>query len=188
MGRRVRIPGQRLLDRIRGEAITEIIDIGCAGALDPELRRGDLVLSSDDIPFDGSAPVSVDRRPELLSWLHNVAANRGVALRHAPILTHERLISRRDERIGLCESTGSVAVQMEQVWFLQLLQSLLAGHCLDNIRFTHLVMITDAVPRATGPLAAAFSAWDALNGYTFTGAKRGIASLRRDILSRWPAV
>ena len=31
------------------------VDIGCAGALDPSLRRGDLVLSSDDLPSDGEA-------------------------------------------------------------------------------------------------------------------------------------
>jgi purine-nucleoside phosphorylase len=188
MGRRVRVPGRKLLERIRSGAITEIIDIGCAGALDSGLGRGDLVLSSDDIAFDSDVPVAVSRRPELEFILQEVAADRGVTLRRAPILTHERFVSSRADRIELFERTGCFAVQMEHVWFLQLLQSLLPDRTLDIIRFTQIVLITDAVPSSGSRGATARSNWDALTGYAFPGGSGGIMSLRRQILSRWPSL
>jgi purine-nucleoside phosphorylase len=188
LGRRVRVPGRELLERLRSGEISEIIDIGCAGALDPSLRRGDLVLSSEDMAFDSGAPVAVSRLPELLPLLHEVAVSRGVTLRSAPILTHERLIASRDERTELFDSSGCAAVQIEHAWFLQLLRSLTPAARFETIRVTHLVLITDAVPRTHGRLAAARSAWDALAGYALPGRGGGIASLRREVLSRWPGV
>ena len=186
MGRRVRVPGRKLLERIRCGAITEIIDIGCAGALDPCLRRGDLVLSSKDIAFDDSQPAAIRRHPQPMSFLSEVAAARGAAFRRGPILTHERLIARRAERIGLFERTGCVAVQMEHAWFLRLLQQRLAADRFDEIRITHLVLITDAVPRGAGRRETMLSVWDALTGYAVPGGRGGIASLRREVLNRWP--
>jgi purine-nucleoside phosphorylase len=183
----VRVPGRQLLERIREGAISEIVDIGCAGALDPGLRRGDLVLSSQDIAFDDAVPVAVHRRPELRSPLQAVAARRGVVLQVAPILTHERFIASRAERIELFERTSCAAVQMEHAWFLQLLKPLLTADRYEKIRITHLVLITDAVPRGTGRMAAARSTWDALSGYAFTGGSAGMMSLRREVLSSWPA-
>jgi len=186
MGRRVREPGRQLLERLRNGRISDIIDIGCAGALDPSLQRGDLVLSSGDVAFDGVVPAVVRRGPELSSLLHDVAVSRGVTLHPAPILTHERLIASRDERIELFDRTGCAAVQIEHVWFLRLLQSLLPDRTLEKIQVTHFVLITDAVPRTHRRLATARSAWHALVGYALPGGSGGIASLRREVLSRWP--
>jgi hypothetical protein len=187
MGRGVRMPGRKLLQRLREGAIAEIVDIGCAGALDSGLRRGDLVLSSADIALNCPDPISVRRRPELRPILKEVAAGRGVSLHIAPILTHERFISSRTERIELFERTGCAAVQMEHAWFLQLLQTLLPVDRYEKIRITHLVFITDAVPRSTGWMEAARSCTDALVGYLLPGGRDGIASLRREVLFRWPA-
>jgi hypothetical protein len=186
MGRRVRVPGPQLLARIREGAISEIVDIGCAGALDPSLRKGDLVLSSDDVAFDGKASLCVRRRGGLDSLLQAVAARRGVSLKMAPILTHERFVASREERIDLFERTGCVAVQMEHAWFLQLLQSMTAAECFEKIRFTHLVLITDSVPGGIGGMAALRSKWDALVGYALPLGGAGIMALRRELLSRWP--
>ncbi len=188
LSRGVRKPGLQLLERIRAGIITEIIDIGCAGALDPSLRRGDLVLSSRDVAFDRVVPAAVQagyRGAELHSLLLDVARNRGVSLHTAPILTHERFVGRREERIELAEQTGCMAVQMEHLWFLGLLQSLTSVDCINNIRVTHLVLITDAVPRSTGRMANARSAWNALSGYALPGGSAGMMSLRREVLSRW---
>jgi hypothetical protein len=186
MGRRVRMPGRQLLQRLREGGITDIVDIGCAGALDTALRRGDLVLSSADFPFDAAVPIGVHRRGGLDSLLQDVAASRGVRLHAAPVLTHERFISSRAERIELFERTGCAAVQMEHAWFLQLLQTLLPVDRYEKIRVTHLVLITDAVPRSTGRMASARSWRDALVGYLLPGGRDGIASLRRQVLSSWP--
>lgn len=187
MGRRVRVPGRRLVERIREGAVAEIVDIGCAGALDPSLRRGDLVLSSRDISLDGGAEPVVHRRPELCSLLQEVAAGRGVGFRRAPILTHERFVAGREERTGLFHGTGCAAVQIEHLWFLRLLRSLLGAAPFKRIRVTHLVLITDAVPRSTDRMATVRSAWDALTGYAFPGGG-GITSLRREVLTHWPSL
>ena len=186
MGRRVRLPGGQLLQRMRAGAITEIVDIGCAGALDPALRRGDLVLSSGDIAFDNAAPMTVRRRTELRSLMYEVAASRGLRLHIAPVLTHERFISSQAERVLLFERTGCAAVQMEHLWFLRLLHSLLPPDRYAKIRITHLVLVTDAVPRGNGRMAAARCALDALAGYALPGCRRGIAAVRREVLGRWP--
>ena len=186
MGRRVRMPGPRLLRRIREGAITEIVDIGCAGALDPSLHRGDLVLSSEDLASDGRAVLRLRRTPALYSLLQGVAADRGVGLRSAPVLTHDRFVAGRDERIALFDRTGCAAVQMEHVWFLRLLQSQ-AADCFEKIRVTHLVLITDAVPRTTAPKAAFRSAWDALVAYALPFGGGGVMSLRREVLGCWPS-
>ena len=179
---------RELLQRLRDGTVQEIIDIGCAGALDPDLHRGDLVLSSDDLSFDSPVPVGVRRRAGLASLLQEVAARRGVGLRAAPILTHERFIAGRDERLELFESTGCAAVQMEHVWFLRLLQQLLQKDRFEQLRFTHVVLITDVVPAAASCRVRIRSQWDALTGYLLPRGRGGIASLRREVLGSWPAV
>jgi purine-nucleoside phosphorylase len=186
MGRRVRVPGRQLLEKIRAGSITEIVDIGCAGALDPSLRKGDLVLSNEDVAFDSTALPCVGCDPSPYPFLREVAADRGVSLRHAPILTHERFVASRDERIALFDRTGCVAVQMEHAWFLQLLQSMTAAECFEKIRVTHLVLITDTVPGSSRRMAAFRSGWDALVGYALPLGSAGIMALRREVLNRWP--
>jgi hypothetical protein len=186
LGRRVRTPGPELLRRLRDGSIAEMLDIGCAGALDPGLRQGDLLLSTDDLPFDAAAPVPVHRRPEPAGLVQEVAARRGVGFRRAGILTHERAVLRRAERLLLFEHTGCGAVQMEHAWFLLRLRSLLPEACFARLRVTHLVLITDAVPAFDGRRDTVTAAWDAVRGYGFQGGRGGIASLRRDLLSRWP--
>jgi hypothetical protein len=186
LGRGVRIPGRELLDRLRQGAVEEIVDIGCAGALDPALTRGDLVLSSDDLVFDAAAPLSVRRRAGIVPLLQEVAARRGVGLKVAPILTHERFIADRSARIELFERTGCAAVQMEHAWFLQRLQPLLPAGRFEQLRVTHLVLITDAVPHSDSRRASARSVRDALAGYLLPGCGAGISSLRREVLNSWP--
>ena len=187
LGRGVRVPGGELLERLRQGAIEEIVGIGCAGALDPALRRGDLVRSSDDLAFDAPVPIGVRRRAGLGTLLKEVAARRGVGLRVAPILTHERFISDRNARIELFERTGCAAVQMEHAWFLQRLQTLLPAERFAQLRVTHLVLITDAVPPSASRRATARSIRHALSGYLMPGGDGGIASLRREVLGSWPA-
>jgi hypothetical protein len=77
---------------------------------------------------------------------------------------------------------------MEHVWFLQLLQSRMAVDRFEKIRVTHLVLITDAVPRSTAVAGAARSAWDALSAYAPPFGRGSVMSLRRDVLNRWPVL
>ncbi|MBN1837780.1 MAG: hypothetical protein JW820_18125 [Spirochaetales bacterium] len=211
-GRRVRLPGPRLFRRLEQGTLRLVVDIGCAGALDPSLRRGDLVLSSAAVPFDGQGPLPVARSPETGSIARQVAEARGVALAVAPVLTHERAVLSREARLGLFESTGCAAVEMEHAWFLGLLKERLPKRTFEALRFTHLVLITDAVPGALGDTSGRSSglqpgasrrpgpacrharrqtrrqtrgaAWDAVRGYLLPG-RGGILSLRREFLTRW---
>ncbi|MBN1836407.1 MAG: hypothetical protein JW820_11190 [Spirochaetales bacterium] len=210
-GTRVRVPGAGLLGRLRDGTIREVVDIGCAGALDPSMRRGDLVLSSDDVPVDTGKPLRLVRNPDARSIAGKVAEAWGVTLAVAPILTHERAVLSREERLALFERTGCAAVQMEHAWFLRLLEQLVPAAIFGSLRFTHLVLITDSVPRpsgredgpASGPrnspgrsgragaggsggtrTETLRASWDAIRGYAFPG-RRGIGSLRREFLRRW---
>jgi hypothetical protein len=184
LGRHVRQPGPGLLERLRQGAIDEVLDIGCAGALDPSLRRGDLVLSVEDLPFDSRIPVEVLREPAARETAHEVAEARGVRAEAAPILTHERAVLSRADRLDLFEQTGCAAVQMEHAWFLLLLKRLLPARVVWRIRVTHLVLITDAVPDGERGVDRVRASWDAIRGYALPG-PRGILSLRREFLTRW---
>jgi hypothetical protein len=186
LGRRVRVPGPRLLERLRDGSIADLVDVGCAGALDPSLRRGDLVLSREDVAFDTGRPVGVSRRPEVEALARKLAEARGAAFRVAPILTHERAILDREARLELFHRTGCAAVQMEHAWLLRLLQSLLPEPVFRGLQVTHLTLITDAVPGRTGRRAVLRSGWDATRGY-LAPERSGIASLRRELLTAWPA-
>jgi hypothetical protein len=180
-GRKVRIPGARLMQRISQGAVSDVLDIGCAGALDPELRRGDLVLSTADLPYDSPRPIELVRREGMSALAGILARSRGVSWREAPILTHERAVLGRDERLGLFAATGCAAVQMEHAWFALALRAQLSPGAFRRLRFTHLVLITDAVPTREGGYADARASWDAVRGYLFQGG--GVGALRRELLT-----
>jgi hypothetical protein len=183
-GRRPRSPGEILLERLRSGSFTDVVDIGIAGALDPALRRGDLVLSTLEIPFDRSESLRLCRRAELRWVALSLARERGVALSRAAVLTHERPLLSRQDRLAWFERTGCAAVQMEHAWGLQLLRSLLPAPVFSGLCFTHLVMISDAVPAGEGWLPELYSGAQALGAYLY---QRGIRRLRRDFLHRWLA-
>jgi hypothetical protein len=183
-GRRPRLPGPVLLERLRGGSFTDVVDIGIAGALDPRLKDGDLVLSTLEVPFDSGEPLDPRRRPEMRRVALGLARERGVSLRTAAVLTHEKAVLCRRDRLGWFERTGCAAVQMEHAWGLQLLRSLLPAPVFRAMCFTHLVLISDAVPAAEGWLAEVRSGGRALGAYVF---QRSIRRLRRDFLIRWLA-
>jgi hypothetical protein len=183
-GRRPRRPKTILAERLRSGAFTDVVDIGIAGALDPQLRRGDLVLSTLDLPFDSREPLDLRRRPELRLVTESLAQERGVSLKEAGILTHEKPVFSRRDRLAWFEQTGCAAVQMEHAWGLQLLRQFMPSPVFCGIYFTHLVMISDAVPASDGRLQEMLSVGQALAAYTV---QRRIRRLRTDFLRLWLA-
>jgi len=181
-GRRLRKPPAALLQRLRAGAYSDVVDIGIAGALDPGLREGDLVLSTLEVPFDSPEPLEPRRRPEICEVTRRLAQGRGVALKQAPVLTHERPVLSRRDRLAWFERTGAAAVQMEHAWAVQLLASLLPAPVFRGLRFTHLVLISDAVPAGEGSLASLRAGARAWAAYV---SQRGIRRLRRDFLLQW---
>ena len=109
-GRRVRAPGAALLARMRSGEFSDVVDVGVAGALDPRLERGDLVLSTVEVPSDSREPLSPRRRPGVLRVARRLASQRGVALRSAPVLTHSAPVLSRRDRLDWLERTGCAAV------------------------------------------------------------------------------
>ena len=183
-GRRPRLPGAALGERLRSGAFTDVVDIGIAGALDPRLKRGDLVLSTMDLPFDSREPLDLRRRPELRLVAEALAQQRGVSLSEAGILTHAKPVLSRRDRLAWFEQTGCAAVQMEHAWGVRLLHQLVPDAVFHGLCFTHLVMISDAVPAGDGRLQEMFSAVQALAAYTV---QRGIRQLRMEFLRGWLA-
>lgn len=184
LGRRLRVPRPILLERLRSGAFSDVLDIGIAGALDPGLERGDLVLSTSEVCFDSEQTLAPRRRPEAVRVARQLARERGVSLRAARILTHERAVLSRQDRLAWFERTGCAAVQMEHAWAVQLLRSLLPAAVFRGLRFTHLVMISDAVPAGHGRLEQVRSGLRALCAYLF---QTDVRRLRRDFLQRWLA-
>jgi hypothetical protein len=183
-GRRPRLPGTALAERLRSGAFTDVVDIGIAGALDPQLQRGDLVLSTLDRPFDSHEPLDLRRRPELRLVAEALAQEWGVSLNQAGILTHEKPLFSRRDRLAWFEQTGCAAVQMEHAWGIQLLRQLMPSPVFRGICFTHLVLISDAVPASDCRLQEMLSVGKALAAYT---AQRRIRRLRTDFLRLWLA-
>lgn len=185
LGRRVRAPGAAALRELRAGQFSDVVDIGLAGALDPELRGGDLVLSATEVPFDTGQALSLRRRPDAARAVRGLAEARGVRLQQAPVLTHERPVLSRRDRLAWFGRTGCAAVQMEHAWAVQRLQSLLPAAVFGRLCFTHLVLISDAVPAAGGWRQSAGCALGALRALGAFASQRAIRRLRRDFLERW---
>ena len=64
-GKKQRKPHPTIIEKLNAGIITDIVDIGGGGALDPTLKRGDFILSSEDIPFDTLKPFKLRRRKEI---------------------------------------------------------------------------------------------------------------------------
>jgi hypothetical protein len=134
-----------LIAKINSGEITDIIDIGAGGALNPDLRIGDLVLSTED------RAIGLPSFPSLYGnkfydSAKMVADYLGTSIHTGPILTTDKIISAREERLNLFNSTGSHVVQMEHYWFLNDLKGAVNPDAFENLRCSHLELISDRVP------------------------------------------
>jgi adenosylhomocysteine nucleosidase len=91
---------------------TVLLSIGYAGALDPELRRGDIVLSAWSVNGLSAGPTEEDRARE--ARLRGVAdASHEHHVYVGPLYTADRIVARHEEKSSLFARTGCPVVDME---------------------------------------------------------------------------
>jgi adenosylhomocysteine nucleosidase len=110
---------------VREQHVAALVCFGVAGALDPSLRCGDVVLASEVIcaqalalQLPGMRPTALPAQARLRTsehWRSQLAARlrpRG-SLSERPVLTSSELICSRQEKMQLYRQSGAVAVDME---------------------------------------------------------------------------
>jgi hypothetical protein len=183
-GTRIRELHPDIIAGVRSGRITDLVDVAGAGALDPCLKRGDLVLSSGDLCIDTLRAVQVQRRDEIQGIVRALAAARKVDFRVGTILTHTRVVGSRKQRLDLFEQTGCSVVQMEHGWFLRSLGRRLDAGSFSDLRVTHLEVVTDAVPGVDRWDHTLAEAW---HGILNCSVRRGhcLEDVKRDFLNSW---
>ncbi len=184
VGTRLRRPHPDLISRINTGQISDIVDVGGAGALDPRLNRGDLVLSSKDICIDNSQPLPVKRRAEIEGILETLADRRQVVFLTGRILTHYNLILSRTRRLELFKETGCSVVQMEHCWFLRALKEWVHPEAFSSLHVTHAEMVSDAVPKSNNALSSLFEFWHVINTCVLFNQRR-LGRLKSEVLELW---
>jgi len=184
VGTRLRRPHPDLISRINTGQISDIVDVGGAGALDPRLNRGDLVLSSKDICIDNSQPLPVKRRAEIEGILETLADRRQVLFLTGRILTHYNLILSRTRRLELFKETGCSVVQLEHCWFLRALQEWVHPEAFSSLHVTHVEMVSDAVPKSNNALSSLFEFWHVINTCVLFNQRR-LGRLKSEVLELW---
>jgi purine-nucleoside phosphorylase len=146
-GKKIRIPHPTIIEKLNSGKITDIVDIGGGGALDPKLKRGDLILSSEEIPFDTLQPLKIKRRTEIKDIAQTLANEEKRRFFEKKILTSAKLIASKEERIALYKKTRCSIVQMEHCWFLRALQKAMASNSFNELYITHIEIVSDVVPQ-----------------------------------------
>lgn len=144
-GKKIRIPHPTIIEKLNSGKITDIVDIGAGGALDPTLKRGDLILSADDIPFDSLQPLKVRRRKEIQNIVQTLANKKQRRFFERKILTSARIIASKKEKIALYKQTQCSLVQMEHCWFLRALQNVMEPQSFSDLYITHIEIVADVV-------------------------------------------
>ncbi len=146
IGKKQKIPHKNIIHRINSGLITDIVDVGGGGALDPQLKKGDIILSSNDVPSDTMEPIKVKRRKVIKNIVKKIADKRESRFYERNILTSDRLAGKRDTRLKLFNKTRCSVVQMEHCWFLRSLAKRMSSQSLYGLYVTHIEVITDEVP------------------------------------------
>jgi purine-nucleoside phosphorylase len=146
-GKKQRVPHPSIIEKLNSGKITDIVDIGGGGALDPTLKRGDLILSAEDIPFDTLKPLKVRRRKEIQSIVQTLASKKHRRFFERNILTSAKIIVSKEERIALYNQTQCSIVQMEHCWFLRALQNVVEPQSFSNLYITHIEIVADVVQK-----------------------------------------
>jgi adenosylhomocysteine nucleosidase len=87
--------------------VSALMTFGLAGALDPALAAGTVVLPGELISRDGARFVTCK------AWRERVAASLGFAVSTGTLLTSTRAIETPAEKAAAFRDTGAVAVDME---------------------------------------------------------------------------
>jgi purine-nucleoside phosphorylase len=185
LGRFTRQLPDHVISRIRSGQITDIVDIGAGGGLDPTLRVGDVVLSDGDASVDGEAPLTTRRRAEASSIFRSLAEANHRGFFTGRILTTRKVIRSRDDRLALHAATGCRVVQMEHFWMLRHIARMVGPEAFARLHVTHAELISDAVPpRNISVAARCLSELRALD-FCVIRNQRHVGRFKADFLRLW---
>lgn len=115
--------------------IGALISLGYAGALSPELSRGDIVLSAYSVT--GANPDIAPWELELEQSLRRFAGPaQSYRVNVGPFFTAGQVVARRDDKRTIFEETGAAIVDMESASLFNVARE-------DNIPFLSIRAITD---------------------------------------------
>ncbi|MDY6987643.1 MAG: hypothetical protein SWQ30_06240 [Thermodesulfobacteriota bacterium] len=160
------------------------MDIGAGGALDPTLKRGDLILSVEDIPFDTLQPLKIRRRQEIQNIIQTLANKKQKRLFKRKILTSAEIITSKEERITLHDQTQCSIVQMEHCWFLRALQNVMERQSFSNLYITHIQIVADVVQQGNAFLNNLLELFQGIN-YCILFNQHNIGKVKSDFLKLW---
>lgn len=140
------IPDSIIRDIVSGE-ISDIVDFGGGGALDPALKTGDLFLSKGEICCNGLELLNIKRRPHVENIIKKMADELGRCFYKGKILTASKIVAGRSKRLEYYKKLDVGIVQMEHYWFINKLRKLVAPELFDALYFTHVELVVDEVPR-----------------------------------------
>ncbi len=153
LGKKIRKIPSTIVAAIDSGEISDVVDFGATGALDPGLRVGDMVLSEGEVCCNGSKPFPRRcRNAKAREILQSIAIERRRKLWEGKILTSDKVVARASERIDWLYKTEAIAVQMEHFWFVQKLQQAVTQQAFDALYFTHVELIADEVPQGNATL------------------------------------
>ena len=89
-----------------------IFSVGTAGALTPELRAYDIIVSAETVGMEGD-PAAESSRMELIDCVSQALESFGARYHVGKIATVDRAVFTEKARRGLNEKTGAHAVDME---------------------------------------------------------------------------
>jgi adenosylhomocysteine nucleosidase len=98
----------------KAHKLSVLLSIGYAGALSPELKRGDIVLSSYSRNNESPEALATDHAlAEKLRGLADESHEHHVYV--SPLYTADKIIARHEEKRQLFERSGSLVVDMESL-------------------------------------------------------------------------
>ncbi len=100
------------------KGVTQLISWGCAAALSPDLKMGDLVLADSLLNSDGlEMPVNA-------AWHQHAKTILGsqVAIYKGALIASDKIISTAKEKQALHEKTGAIALDMESIAIAEIAQ------------------------------------------------------------------
>jgi hypothetical protein len=183
-GKKQRPPHASIIEKLNSGKITDIVDIGGGGALDPTLKRGDLILSAEDIPLDTLQPLKVRRRKEIQRIVQTLASRKHRRFFERNILTSAKIIVSKEERIALYNLTQCSIVQMEHCWFLQALQNVVEPQSFSNLYITHIEIVADVVQQRGGFLNNFLELLHGIN-YCILFNQHYLGKVKSDFLKLW---
>ena len=183
-GKKQRLPHPTIIEKLNSGKITDIVNIGGGGALDPTLKRGDLILSVEDISLDTLRPLKVRRRKEIQNIVQTLANKKQRRFFERKILTSAKIIASQEERIALYNQTKCSIVQMEHCWFLQALQNVMEPQSFSNLYITHIEIVADVVQQRGAFLNNFLELFHGIN-YCILLNQHYIGKVKSDFLKLW---